>query len=362
MADTPAAHRHSLSWLTDAGYFNIPVWYPLHFLTTQLRPLPYQTASYQGKTVIVTGGNVGLGLEAARHFCSLGASRVILACRDVDKGDTARESLLSTLAASASSTNKPTSIEVWQVDLTSFQSVKDFCRQVESQLDRLDVVVENAGIAIGSYVEADGGHESTIAINVVSTFLMAFLLLPLMRRTASRFNVEPRLVIVSSDAHMFARFDERKQPSIFEALKGKENMNEDRYNTSKLLSICIVREMAARMSPADPVIVNCLNPGFCRTELFRHNTFPLNYIVRCTLRLLGRTSEMGSRTLVMAAAAGRESHGQYMDSCVVREPSKLVTGKAEPQLQSRIYTELVDILDSIEPGISKLVSVVGQAG
>lgn len=137
-------------------------------------------------------------------------------------------------------------------------------------------------------------------------------------------------------------------------------MNEDRYNTSKLLSIFLVREMAARMPPADPVIVNCLNPGFCRTELFRHNTFPLNYIVRCTLRLLGRTSEMGSRTLVAAADAGRESHGQYLDSCVAREPSTLVTSEAGHQLQRRIYTELVEILEHIEPGISKHVAVSGN--
>lgn len=94
-------------------------------------------------------------------------------------------------------------MDVWQVDLGSFQSVKEFCHRADAELDRLDVVIENAGIAIGTYVEADGGFESTIAVNVVSTFLMALLLLPTMRRTAMRFNIEPKLVIVSSDAHMF---------------------------------------------------------------------------------------------------------------------------------------------------------------
>lgn len=103
------------------------------------------------------------------------------------------------------STSRKNVVDVWQVDLASFQSVIDFCRRAEAELDRLDVVVENAGVAIGTFVEADGGFESTIAINVVSTFLMALLLLPLMRRTAAKFNVEPRLVIVSSDAHMFVR-------------------------------------------------------------------------------------------------------------------------------------------------------------
>ena len=146
----------------------------------------------------MTGANVGLGREAARHFCRLGASRVILACRDVDKGRAAG----ADVEASASRAGV---VDVWQLDLGSFESVRAFCRRAEAELDRLDVLVENAGVAIGTYVECDGGFESTIAVNVVSTFLMALLLLPTLRRTAARFNVEPRLVVVSSDAHLFVR-------------------------------------------------------------------------------------------------------------------------------------------------------------
>ncbi|KAF3761944.1 NAD(P)-binding protein [Cryphonectria parasitica EP155] len=345
MASSPPTARHSFSWLTDAGYFNMQA----HMIP--LRSLPYPTTSYDGKTVLITGGNVGLGREAARHFYRLGAKRVILACRDVEKGRAAQ----ADVETSSPSSKQGGAVEVWQVDLASFQSVKEFCRRADAELDRLDVVVGNAGIAIGTYVEADGGFESTIAINVVSTFLMVLLLLPLMRRTAVRFNVETKVVIVSSDSHMFARFREREELKGLEAFKGKENMNEDRYNTSKLLSIWIVREMAARMAPNDPVVLNCINPGFCRTELFRHNTFPLNYIVRCTLRLLGRTAEMGSRTVMAAAAAGRESHGQYMDSCVVRTPSKLVVSAEGQNLQSRVYEELEGVLEDIQPGITSVI-------
>lgn len=130
-------------------------------------------------------------------------------------------------------------------------------------------------------------------------------------------------------------------------------MNEDRYNVSKLLPIWIVRELASRMAPSDPVTINCLNPGFCRTDLFRHAPFPLNYFVKLSLRLLGRTSEMGSRTLMAAAAAGRESHGRYMDSCVVRDPSKLVLSEEGKVLQRRVYRELLRVLEGIEPGITK---------
>lgn len=161
-----------------------------------MRPLPYPDTDYTGKTCIVTGANVGLGKEAARHFCRLGANKVILACRDLEKGREAKTDI-------ETSTERKGVVDVWKLDLASFQSVMDFCQQANTELERIDVVIENAGIAIGTYVEVDGGFESSIGINVVSTFLMAFLLLPKLRKTAMRFNVEPRLVVVSSDAHMF---------------------------------------------------------------------------------------------------------------------------------------------------------------
>ena len=148
-----------------------------------------------------------------------------------------------------------------------------------------------------------------------------------------------------------AKFPERTETVIFEAFKGKQGMSEDRYNTSKLLSIWAVRELASHMPPNDPVIVNCINPGLCRTSLFRHAAFPLNYIVNVALRLIGRTSEIGSRTLIAGAAADKGSHGQYIDSCQVRDPSKLVISEEGRVLQKRVYDELLQVLETIHPGI-----------
>jgi NAD(P)-dependent dehydrogenase (short-subunit alcohol dehydrogenase family) len=140
----------------------------------------------------VTGGNVGLGREAARHFVRLGASKVILACRSVEKGEVAKVDI-------EESTKRMGVVEVWQVDLSSYESVKQFCAQA-SKLERLDIVVENAGLATPKYEEVEG-MESTITVNVISTFLMALLLLPKLRADAVKFNVLPRLSIVASDAH-----------------------------------------------------------------------------------------------------------------------------------------------------------------
>jgi len=90
-------------------------------------------------------------------------------------------------------------VEVWQVDLSSYESVKQFCSRAQT-LEQLDVVTENAGLATPHYQEING-MESTIMVNVISTFLMALLLLPKLRADAIKFNVVPRLTIVASDAH-----------------------------------------------------------------------------------------------------------------------------------------------------------------
>lgn len=140
----------------------------------------------------MTGANVGLGFEAARHFVRLNAAQVILACRDVEKGTAAKLNI-------EISTKSVTLIEVWEVDLASFSSVMEFCARAQS-LPRLDVLVANAGIATRIFTLLEG-FESTITVNVISTFLMALLLLDKLRETAMKYDKTPHLTIVTSDAH-----------------------------------------------------------------------------------------------------------------------------------------------------------------
>ena len=193
-----------------------------NFLYTQLiTKLPYPTHSLSGQTIIVTGSNTGLGLEAARHFTRIGATKVILAVRTVSKGETAKESI-------ESSTNRKGVVEVWQLDLSSYESVKDFAKKVQ-KLDRLDALVENAGIATGKYSKLED-NESTITTNVVSTFLLALLLLPKLRESGQKFNITPHLTIVSSEVHAWSPFTERNSANIFDTLNNKETANmADRY-------------------------------------------------------------------------------------------------------------------------------------
>lgn len=120
---------------------------------------------------------------------------MILGCRSLEKGEAARQDI-------EASTGIKGVAEVWSVDLASFDSVKEFCRRAQ-ELERVDVVVLNAGVAVPEFVAADGGFETQIAVNVISTFLIPLMLLPKMRDTAGRYNVLPHIVCVSSDGHHF---------------------------------------------------------------------------------------------------------------------------------------------------------------
>ena len=189
----------------------------IDFIYSQLFiTLPYPTSDFSGKTIIVTGSNVGLGLEAARHFTRLNADKVILGVRNLEKGEAAKKSIEET-------TNRLGIVEVWQLDLASYESTKQFVKRAEG-LRRLDAVVENAGIATRRYQVAED-NESTITTNVISTYLLALMILPKLRETATKFNTTPHLTIVSSEVHSFTSFPEKNSPNIFKTLSDKETAN-----------------------------------------------------------------------------------------------------------------------------------------
>jgi retinol dehydrogenase 12 len=195
--------------------------YSQYFVT----PL-YPDYDFTGQTVIVTGSNTGLGLEAARHFARLNCAKLILAVRTKSKGEKAKESIL------ASTKRTSDCIEVWDLDLTRTASVKAFATRVQ-QLDRLDVLVENAGLlSPATWTPTAEGTEITVQTNVISTFLLALLLLPKLRETAAKLKTVPHLVIVTSEVHHTAAFKERYKEDIDAELsheKAYAQLGRDRY-------------------------------------------------------------------------------------------------------------------------------------
>ena len=198
------------------------------FISSQLHAnIPLPTKKWTGQTIIVTGSNVGMGLEAARYFVRLDAARVILAVRTLSKGEAAKASI-------EASEKRLNVVEVWELDLAKYASVKAFAARAQT-LERLDVVIENAGIYTFEYTQAEE-NEATITVNVVSTFLLVLLLIPKLRETAVKFDKIPVLTFTGSFVHFDTRFPERKEANVFEGLAKEQGarMN-DRYVLPKNL-------------------------------------------------------------------------------------------------------------------------------
>jgi NAD(P)-dependent dehydrogenase (short-subunit alcohol dehydrogenase family) len=153
-------------------------------------PLPL--ASFKGQTIIITGASGGLGLEACRHLVSMGASQIILACRNLEKANAAVKNIQATTSCSSDI------LKVWKLDLNSYASVLAFADRVKAELPRVDVVLANAGLQTFKFKITED-NEETITTNVVSMALLAFLLHPKLRETAAKYNTQTHFTVTASE-------------------------------------------------------------------------------------------------------------------------------------------------------------------
>ena len=322
------------------------------FIRSQWAKIPVPAVPLDGKTIIVTGSNTGLGKEAARHIARLNAQTLILAVRTVEKGEAARKDILASLPESK------TNILVWKLDMSTFAGVREFAEKAKKELPRLDVAILNAGIATPNWNMSPDGWEETIQTNDLSTCYLAMLLYPKLLEAANESGaLKPHLTIVSSEVHFYTPFKERKADNILQTLNDKSKwIPMDRYQLSKLLEVYFAREIADWTTKHDgnQVVVNYMNPGFCKSELGRDIGGLLGFMFRMYRNAIGRTTECGSRTLVHAGCeSGEETHGQYLSACKIHRIAHAVSGPEGPELQKRVWKEFGDVLTKVDPELKK---------
>ena len=315
------------------------------FYTQWFTRLAYPTGNWTGKTIVITGANQGLGFEAARHYVRLNAAKVILGCRSTAKGEDAKREI-------ESSTQRTGVVEVWPLDLQDYDSVREFANQCNT-LPRIDVLLESAGIATATYQFA-GGNESSITTNVVSTFLLALLVLPKLKAVAQQHNIQPIVTVVTSETHAQPQFKEQDAPQgqIFNTLSAEKTaIMGERYPLTKLLEILIGRAITAQHPQPYPVVLNLVNPGFCHSGLMREAPAPIALAIKYIFG--ARTTEQGSRTLVHGTTLGPESHGQYVTAMRIEEPSAFARSAKGDETGRRLWAELSEKLEAIQPGVTK---------
>ena len=286
----------------------------LKLLRAKWSPPAVPTTSFAGKTVLITGSNTGLGLDAARGFLALSVSRIILAVRSLPKGQHAARLLETEFPNLEKGT-----ISVLPLDMNSYASIISFVERVNSEFDRLDVVVLNAAVVNRTYRASLEGWEETLQVNTISTALLALLLLPKLRAAKKHSLDLAHLVIVSSGVHTRVMQSELPSSSknILEACNDNTGVyvSQRQYKTSKLLVMYVwksLTHLATSPNGEPQVIVTACCPGFCISDLARqYDAWYERLFAWLFYTLFGRSQEEGSRTLVSAAGLGVEAHGGY---------------------------------------------------
>jgi NAD(P)-dependent dehydrogenase (short-subunit alcohol dehydrogenase family) len=209
--------------------------------------IPDQT----GRLAIVTGSNTGIGLETARMLALRGA-RVVMACRNVEKGEEAARRIRGEMQSAA--------VEVQPLDLSDLDSVRTFADRFASSNDRLDLLVNNAGVMVPPLGRTKQGFELQFGTNHLGHFALAAHLAPLVMSTP-----DARFVVVSSGVHHSGVIDfadlnwETRRYRAFAA-----------YSQSKLANLMFALELNRRVGAVtDRVRVTAAHPGWTATDLQR---------------------------------------------------------------------------------------------
>ncbi|KIW12274.1 hypothetical protein PV08_09551 [Exophiala spinifera] len=341
------------------GIFARPAIRRYHFQ----KPLSEPRTRFTGKTIVVTGANSGLGFEAAAKFTALDASRVILAVRDIAKGQQAKTAI-------EERTGIRNVLEVWPLDMESYSSIWQFAHRCTEDLRRLDVAVLNAGVFNVGYATSPQGWENTIQVNVLSTALLAQYLLPKMKDTGQQSGTgePPVLTFVSSRRHEKVVFheDELDTQTILQSLNDPERYNSSRqYQISKLLVMCVMQKLAAIVgsgsSNHEPdVVINAVCPGFCRSNLSRGHQGLIADTIRLILNtLVLRTAEEGARSLVSAAALGVQSHGRFWYDDELYDSSHPLLSKDDKNtFVENVWERIQSVLAQEDPNFRKVTSLL----
>ncbi|MCX2934797.1 SDR family NAD(P)-dependent oxidoreductase [Mycobacterium sp. CVI_P3] len=245
--------------------------------------IPDQT----GRTAVITGANTGLGYETARALASQGA-HVVLAVRNLDKGKAAADLIVRRYPGAE--------VTVQELDLTSLESIRTAADELRTRHDRLDLLINNAGVMMTPKQRTKDGFELQFGTNHLGHFALTGLLLDRLLPVPGS-----RVVTVSSNGHRFGRIR-------FDDLQSERRYGRTAaYGQSKLANLLFTYELQRRLAGTG-TIATAAHPGSSSTELAR-NTPPLVQAAFAPLTL--QDAEMGALPTLRAATDPTVRGGQY---------------------------------------------------
>jgi NAD(P)-dependent dehydrogenase (short-subunit alcohol dehydrogenase family) len=272
-----------------------------------------------GRIMVVTGGNSGLGFEAVKAFAENGAE-VILASRSTEKGENAKKEMGPVKGK----------IEVMQLDLMDFASIKSFAENFKKKYQKLDVLLNNAGIMTTPYFLTKDGLEAQNGTNHFGHFALTGQLFELIKNTPNS-----RIVNVSSMAHKQGKMD--FDNFLFEGGRGYSSMKS--YGRSKLSNLLFTYELQRKIEAAGINSISvAAHPGVSNTNLARFLEDKLIYkILMPLMSSFIQSQEMGALPEIRAAVDTNVQGGEYYGPNGFREmkgfPVKVPSNAASHNLE-----------------------------
>ena len=251
-----------------------------------------ENGGMQGKVVLITGGTSGIGRAASTALAAMGAE-VVVTGRNRERGEAAVGEIRR-----ASGSAK---VSLMLADLAVQAEVRRLAQGFQERHDRLDVLVNNAGLIQSRRTETPEGIELTLAVNHLAPFLLTNLLLDLLKRSAPS-----RIITVSSEARRHAEID-------FDDLQSERRYRAfPVYGMTKLANILFTYELAERLRGTG-VVANCVHPGGVNTD-FGNNDRSLGILLFRAFKPFMRTPEQGADTVVYLASSPEagEMSGEYL--------------------------------------------------
>ena len=248
------------------------------------------------KICLITGANAGIGQQTALQLAQMGAT-VVMVARDPQRGEAARASI-------AAATGNPR-IDLLQADFASPPSIRAMAAAFAARYDRLDVLVNNAGVYLTGREETADGLERTFAVNHLGYFMTTLLLWDALLAAKSA-----RVVNLSSDAHRQAKlnFDDLQNQGKYAGFRA--------YAQSKLANVLFTYELDRRRGDA-PVTVNAVHPGFVASNFGRNNRGIVGLAMTRLVPLFAKSVAEGAATSVYLASSPEVAgvSGQYFANC-----------------------------------------------
>ncbi|PLB44500.1 NAD(P)-binding protein [Aspergillus steynii IBT 23096] len=309
-------------------------------LTTRSKALqPSELDALTGRTALIAGATSGCGLQLAKILAAH-CTRLIITARDPQRGQQAVEEIRNSLS---SDTSIKSQIEVWPLEMASFQSVRDFTERV-NLLPSLDIAVLNAGIWHLHFARSTDSFETHLQVNYLSSCGLSLSLLTALGRNRSPASPPGRLLNVTSEGHALEDIPAHKSANeVLESFNDPDKLTcYTRYRLSKLLSMIWTHELASSIdNVAHNVEIASFTPGASQTQICRDlGTGP---IVRVAMGAFCQSAEEGSWGYVRALGA-REFHGRYFFRETACQPTDCVTAEKYKAFREDLMRQTLAVL------------------